>query len=100
MTLLAVSKVSAGRDPEVVAAIVRAVAPKPVNIVVGTKQGAVPIAELQAAGVRRISMGAALYLRAMADLKAAAQALKAGDTAAASRGMPSRQVAALIEAAA
>ena len=51
-------------------AIVRAVAPKPVNVVVGTMEGPVPVAELRAAGVARISLGAALYGRVMADLLA------------------------------
>jgi 2-methylisocitrate lyase-like PEP mutase family enzyme len=58
-----------------VAMIVKAVAPKPVNVLVGTMEGAVPVADLKKAGVRRVSMGGALYLRAMADLKIAAKQL-------------------------
>ena len=42
-----------------VVAIVEAVAPTPVNVVVGTMEGPVSVADLRKAGVRRISMGAA-----------------------------------------
>ena len=54
-------------DMDAVRAIVRAVAPKPVNIVVGTMAGTVPWQELQQAGVRRVSLGSALYSRVMFD---------------------------------
>src|SRR6201996_4935000 len=67
--------------------IVRAVAPKPVNIVVGTMEGALPAAELKKAGVKRISMGVALYTRVMADMKKAATELANGDLASASTGL-------------
>jgi 2-methylisocitrate lyase-like PEP mutase family enzyme len=80
-----------------VAAIVRAVAPKPVNVVVGTMEGAVPVADLQKAGVKRVSMGVALYTRVMADLKIAATQLAAGDTAKSSEGLAFREVVALIK---
>jgi 2-methylisocitrate lyase-like PEP mutase family enzyme len=79
-----------------VAAIVRAVAPKPVNLVVGTKAGALPVAEVHAAGVKRISLGAALYGRVMKDLRTAAAELAAGDLAAASAGIPLRDIFKLI----
>ncbi len=82
-----------------VAAIVQAVAPKPVNIVVGTMQGAVPLAELQKAGVKRVSMGVALYTRVMADLKLAAKQLAEGDTATSSEGMPFGEAVKLIKSA-
>jgi 2-methylisocitrate lyase-like PEP mutase family enzyme len=80
-----------------VAMIVKAVAPKPVNVLVGTMEGAVPVADLQKAGVRRVSMGGALYLRAMADLKIAAKQLADGDTANASEGLAFREAAMLIK---
>ncbi|HEY1691678.1 MAG TPA: isocitrate lyase/phosphoenolpyruvate mutase family protein [Polyangiaceae bacterium] len=76
-------------DMDAVRAIVRAVAPKPVNLVVGTMQGAVPWAELQAAGVKRLSLGAALYTRVMGNLAQAARELLAGDLAAGSGQAPS-----------
>src|SRR6202000_1027966 len=50
-------------DMEPGRAIAEAVAPKPVNLVVGTMNGTLPFAELQKAGVRRVSMGVALYTR-------------------------------------
>jgi 2-methylisocitrate lyase-like PEP mutase family enzyme len=79
-----------------VVAIVRAVAPKPVNVVVGTAEGPLTVADLQQAGVRRISMGGALYTRAMGALKEAAAQLAAGDIAAATAGMSFRAVSRLI----
>jgi 2-methylisocitrate lyase-like PEP mutase family enzyme len=82
-----------------VAAIVRAVAPKPVNLVVGTRAGALPIAELQKAGVKRVSLGSALYTRAMADMRKAATELAAGDIASASAGLPLLEVLKMIAAA-
>jgi 2-methylisocitrate lyase-like PEP mutase family enzyme len=82
-------------DMASVVALVKAVAPKPLNIVVGTMQGPVPIAELQRAGVKRISTGVALYTRVMADLRLAAAQLAAGDTATAA-GIPFREISALL----
>lgn len=83
-------------DMAAVEAIVKAVAPKPVNIVVGTKAERPTVAELSAAGVKRISTGAALYYHAAAAVKSAAAALTRGDIAAATTGMPLREVVALI----
>jgi 2-methylisocitrate lyase-like PEP mutase family enzyme len=87
-------------DMDAVRAIVKAVAPKPVNIVVGTMSGALPWAELQKAGVKRVSMGVALYTRVMNDLRNAARQLAEGDLASASAGMSFRDVRKLISAAA
>jgi len=84
-------------DMSHVAAIVKAVAPKPVNVLVGTMEGAVPVAELQKVGVKRVSMGASLYARVMGDLKLAAKQLANGDTANASEGLTFRDAAALIK---
>jgi 2-methylisocitrate lyase-like PEP mutase family enzyme len=74
-------------DMDAVRAIVKAVAPKPLNIVVGTMNGTLPWSELQKAGVKRVSMGAALYLRVMGDFRKAATQLAAGDLASASEGI-------------
>jgi 2-methylisocitrate lyase-like PEP mutase family enzyme len=74
-------------DMAAVKAIVTAVAPKPVNILVGTMGGAVPWSELQKAGVKRVSMGVALYTRVMGDLRKAAKQLAEGDLASASEGI-------------
>jgi 2-methylisocitrate lyase-like PEP mutase family enzyme len=83
-------------DMDAVRAIVRAVAPKPVNIVVGTMAGTVPWQELQQAGVRRVSLGSALYSRVMLDLQTAAKQLAAGDLASASRGIGLRGITKMI----
>jgi len=83
-------------DMDAVRAIVKAVAPKPVNLVVGTMTGTLPLAELQKAGIKRVSMGVALYSRAMGDLRKAAQQLAEGDLASASEGMSFRDIKTMI----
>ena len=83
-------------DMAAISAVVRAVAPKPVNVVVGPRSGAVPLAELDAAGVRRVSLGGALYGRAMAALAEAAEALRSGDLASATRGVRMADIEALL----
>jgi 2-methylisocitrate lyase-like PEP mutase family enzyme len=70
-------------DMEAIRTVVRAVAPKPVNVLIGP---GVTVADLAAAGVRRISLGGALYRRAMGGLVEAAEAMRAGDLPAALRG--------------
>jgi 2-methylisocitrate lyase-like PEP mutase family enzyme len=69
------------KDMDAVRAIVKAVAPKPVNLNIGPASGVVTVAELQAAGVRRISFGAAPYRHAMGALKEALEAGRRGDLA-------------------
>lgn len=84
-------------DMDAIRVVVKAVAPKPVNVVGGPVSGPVPLAVLAEAGVKRVSLGGALYRRAMAALTEAAAALAQGDLAAATRGgVPSRQIAALL----
>ena len=83
-------------DMAAVTAIVEAVAPKPVNLVVGTKSETPTVAQLSAAGVKRISTGSALFNHAAAALQEAAAALAQGDLATATTGMSSRAVMALI----
>jgi 2-methylisocitrate lyase-like PEP mutase family enzyme len=80
----------------VVRAIVDAVAPKPVNVMFGTAAGPASVADLQQAGVKRISMGFGLYTRAAAALQDAAAQLAAGDIAVAIAGMPFTDVMSLI----
>ena len=65
-------------DMAAIEAVVRAVAPKPVNVVFGPRSGAVPLAVLQAAGVKRISLGGALYRHAMGALAQAAGRMREG----------------------
>ena len=86
-------------DMDSVKAIVRAVAPKPVNVVVGPGNKVLPAAELQRAGVKRISLGVALYTHAMEALKTGAAQLAAGDIASASAGLSFGEVSRVIAAA-
>ncbi len=86
-------------DMAAVQAIVKAVAPKPVNIVVGTKTGTPTAADLSQAGVKRISTGSALYTHLASALSAAATALRQGDIATATSGMRLREVDDIIEEA-
>ena len=71
-------------DMDAVRAVVKAVAPKPVNVLIGTTKETLPWPQLQKAGVKRVSMGSALYKRVMSDLRKAAEQLAAGDLASAS----------------
>ena len=73
-------------DMDAINAIIAAVAPKPVNVLVGPTSGPVQWAELQKVGVKRVSLGSALYSRLMGDLQKAAGQLAAGDLAAATGG--------------
>ncbi|HEY4433570.1 MAG TPA: isocitrate lyase/phosphoenolpyruvate mutase family protein [Candidatus Cybelea sp.] len=79
---------------EEIRAVVRAVAPKPVNVLIGPTPP-VALAELDAAGVRRISVGGALYRTAMTALNEAALALPA-NLAAATGAIPGSEIAALF----
>lgn len=81
-------------DLDVVRAIVAAVAPKPVNVVRGV--GTATVAELQEAGVKRISLGGSLYTHAAAALQDAAAQLAAGDLVTATTGLSFAEVTALI----
>lgn len=83
-------------DMDAIRAVVRAVAPKPVNVVVGPRSGPVPLAELSAAGVRRVSLGGSLYMGTMAALAATAEQVRAGNLAAAAPGIRSADIAALL----
>ncbi|MDB5377663.1 MAG: 2-Methylisocitrate lyase, mutase family [Rubritepida sp.] len=66
-------------DMAAIEAVVKAVSPKPVNVVFGPRSGPVPLAVLAAAGVRRVSLGGSLYRQAMGAMVGAARRLKAGD---------------------
>ncbi len=85
-------------DMDAIRAIVKAVSPKPVNVVIGPSNGPVPVAELQAAGVKRISLGVAPYLYAMGALQRVLAEVAAGNVGAvATGGVPSSTVKDLIE---
>ena len=79
-----------------IVAVVRAVAPKPVNVLIGPSGGAVPLAELSGAGVRRVSVGGALYRRAMTALVEGASALRDGDLRAVTGLIAGSEIAALL----
>jgi 2-methylisocitrate lyase-like PEP mutase family enzyme len=81
---------------DAIVAVVRAVAPKPVNVLIGPDDGAVPLAQLAATGVRRVSVGGALYRGAMSSLVATAHALRAGDLAAVAGAISGSEIAALL----
>ena len=83
-------------DMDSIAAVVRAVAPKPVNVLIGPDDEAVPLAQLSAAGVRRVSLGSALYLVSMKALAGAAESLRHGDLRAATETVPGGEIAALL----
>jgi 2-methylisocitrate lyase-like PEP mutase family enzyme len=83
-------------DMDAVRAIVKAVAPKPVNVVVGPRSGPVPLAELSAAGVKRVSLGGALHRVTLTALRDEAARLAAGDLSGMYRAIPSKDVTALM----
>jgi 2-methylisocitrate lyase-like PEP mutase family enzyme len=65
-------------DTASISAVVNAVAPKPVNVLVGPHDGAT-FAELRSIGVRRISLGVDPYTHALGAIRAAAVKLADGD---------------------
>ena len=82
---------------DAIAAVVNAVAPKPVNVLIGPTEGAASLSRLSEIGVRRVSTGAALYLQAMATLADAADALRDGDLRAAQAPARSGEIGALFQ---
>ena len=61
---------------EAIKAVCAATAPRPVNVVAGGAAAAMSVAELAAAGVRRISLGGALYRAAFSTFLRAAHEIK------------------------
>ncbi|MEZ5966364.1 MAG: isocitrate lyase/phosphoenolpyruvate mutase family protein [Planctomycetota bacterium] len=87
-------------DLDAICTVARAVAPKPLAVVIGPGTGPVPLAVLAEAGVKRVSLGGALYRRAMAALVDSAEKLANGDLAAAVAGaIPTRDIDALLPSA-
>jgi 2-methylisocitrate lyase-like PEP mutase family enzyme len=64
------------RKPDEIAAIVKAVAPKPVNVLVSSPNPALSVARLGELGVRRVSVGSALARVAWGAFVSAAQSIK------------------------
>ena len=85
-------------DLDAIRAVVRAVAPKPVNVLFGPASGPVPLAVLADAGVKRVSLGGVLQRRALDGLVEAATALKAGDIAGAVPKLSTAEIARLLPA--
>lgn len=83
-------------DMDAITAVIRAVAPKPVNVLIGPDDERIPLVRLSAAGVRRVSVGGALYRVAMNALVTSAQALRGGDLTAVDGGIPGREIATLL----
>ncbi|WP_460140141.1 isocitrate lyase/PEP mutase family protein [Pseudomonas sp. S2_E01] len=85
------------RSPEDVLAVVRAVAPKPVNVLMsgGLK---LTVQQLSEMGVRRVSVGSALALAALGEFYRAAEEIKTSGTFTfTSRSMPYAQANQLFE---
>lgn len=83
-------------DLDALTAIVTAVAPAPVNVLISPADTVFTVAELQQAGVKRISLGPALYTHAPGALEQAAKALADGDLAAATTGISFERTSELL----
>ncbi|MFC0387976.1 isocitrate lyase/PEP mutase family protein [Muricoccus vinaceus] len=66
-------------DEAAIRAVVRAVAPRPVNVLIGPREGAVPLARLAEWGVRRVSVGGAFARAAYGAALEAGRALASGE---------------------
>ena len=84
--------------PEDIAAMVRAVAPKPLNVLV--LDSTQTLAQLRDLGVRRLSVGGALARSAWAGVLSAARQLQAGSFAALASATPGRELNELFRASA
>jgi 2-methylisocitrate lyase-like PEP mutase family enzyme len=82
------------RDQGDIAAMVRAVAPKPLNVL--AMGPGLSVAELAELGVRRISVGGALARVAWASMLTAAERIKAGSFDGLASGVPGRQLNAIF----
>lgn len=83
-------------DMDAIRAVVKAVSPKPINVVFGPGTGPVHLSGLSKAGVKRVSMGGVLYRSAMAGMVEAARHLAEGDIAAAVTKLSSGEIASLL----
>jgi 2-methylisocitrate lyase-like PEP mutase family enzyme len=78
------------RETEDIAAMVRAVSPRPLNVLMSAP--GLGLAELEALGVRRVSVGGALARVAWAAMVGAATQMRAGSFAGLGGGMPGAQL--------
>jgi 2-methylisocitrate lyase-like PEP mutase family enzyme len=79
-----------------IVAVVRAVSPKPVNVLIGPDDAVATLGQLAAAGVRRVSVGGALYRVAMTALNEAARALHDGNLGVVRNAIAGSEIAALL----
>jgi 2-methylisocitrate lyase-like PEP mutase family enzyme len=87
------------RTQEQIIAVVQAVAPKPVNVLMGLGGVTLSVAELSELGVRRISVGSSLARAAFAGLYRAAEEIRGqGTFSYAEQAMPFDQLNALFKA--
>ena len=84
-------------DLDALRAIIAAVAPTPVNVLISPADAVLTVEQLRAAGVKRISLGPALYAHAMGALEEAVGALLRGDLATATTGMDFGRMADLLD---
>ncbi|HEX3527514.1 MAG TPA: isocitrate lyase/phosphoenolpyruvate mutase family protein [Thermoanaerobaculia bacterium] len=68
------------RDPQQIAALVKAVAPKPINVLISAPNPELPLSRLADLGVRRVSVGSALARVAWGAFIRAAQGMLADGT--------------------
>jgi 2-methylisocitrate lyase-like PEP mutase family enzyme len=64
------------KTPAEIAAVVQAVAPKPVNVIMGLSGGSLSLDQLSALGVKRISVGSALVRAALGALLRSAEEMR------------------------
>ena len=83
-------------DIAAISAVIRAVTPKPVNVLVSPRDTAT-LAELQAIGVRRISLGVDPYTHALGATQVAAAKLAKGDLRALATDLDFGQIVDLFE---
>ena len=83
-------------DMRSIVAVVRAVAPKPVNVLIGPEDATASLDELSAAGVRRISVGGALYRVAMTAVHEVATSMRAGNPGAVRGAIAGSEIASLF----
>lgn len=79
-----------------IVAVVRAVAPKPVNVLIGPDDRAVVLSQLAEIGVRRVSVGGALYRVAMTALADTAKQLYNGKLGVVRDAIAGSEIAALL----
>jgi 2-methylisocitrate lyase-like PEP mutase family enzyme len=83
-------------DMDSIAKVVKAVSPKPVNILIGPAAEGVKLADLSAIGVKRVSLGSATYMHAMMALARSAALLVSGDLDLAFDFSPGTSLASLL----